>query len=172
MNVGELVKSLGLGLLGRAGWWVFTTVLGVALTLGWWTCTGSSGDDEILESIPAVFLEGGDRYEVDIELTQPGEMYVMVARDTATEYTTIEATEKFAPGEWTVAFEAPPDALPYLDLQIKQPTEGALVRWTVYRNDEKVWSESTNSLGENRPNGWYWGLELEPGQWAPASYWR
>ncbi len=172
MNFGDLLKNIGIRLLGRAGWWLITTVLGVALTLGWWTCTGTGDDDEFHDSIPAVFFEGGDKYEIDIELTQPGEMYVSAVRDTPKEYVHIEAVETFQPGEWTLAFEAAPDTLPYLDLQIKQPTEGALVRWTVYRNGEKVWSESTNSLGETLPNGWYWGLELYPEQWAPRSEWR
>lgn len=171
MNIVEMLQGLGPRLLGRAGTWVVTTVMGVALTLGYWTCTGDSGGMDTVDQVPAAFFDGGDTYAVDFYLNQPGWLYVSVQRDERShDDHYLEAIELFEPGEWTVEFGAPPDTILYFDLSVTDPQPGGEVRWTILRNDTRIWSES-RVMEPDYPENWGFGLVLEPEQWAEPPAW-
>ncbi len=171
MTVADWIQELGSRLAGRAGTWVVTTVLGVALTLGYWTCTGSSGGSDSLDQIPEAFFEGGDTYSVDLDVNQPAWLHVSVQReDRDTNEYYLEAREALDPGAWTVEFEAPPDTLIYFDLSFKDPQPGAETRWAIQRNGSRIWSES-NVMGPDYPEHWGFGLQLEPEQWTQPPSW-
>ena len=129
------------GMLKKLG----TTLLGMALMLGWWTIRGpGASDTETSSSIPSVVWEGGaGTLAIHAETSAPAQMRVSFYENSdSDEARSLETWEDVAPGvhDWTIS--VPSDVGGYVEISATDPQPGATLAWTLEAGDRTVDEQS------------------------------
>ncbi|HEV8525036.1 MAG TPA: hypothetical protein VGQ71_11090 [Terriglobales bacterium] len=143
------------------------SLLGMAITLGWWSLRGNSGSaDHTLEKIPAAVWEGGgSRLTIEAEVSDPARINAAFhgPAPSGDERRYLEAWENISAGRhsWTIALPAGTGGV--LDLGIPEPKIGSRISWTVTLNGQTIVQES-DALEKPLEAGYAFGLQANLGQ--------
>lgn len=118
-----------MGLIKRA----FMMLLGVGVTLGYWSLRGPGADTtERLADVPAVVWEGGTAVNIAASCNQPGKLHLSFGRrplDAKEDHPSDQSLEVEVPlevGDHNYKVEVPAGVHGYVELGISQPTVGAI----------------------------------------------
>ena len=140
--------------LVRAG----LAVLGMVVTLSWWTITGTGSNDETVHGIPSKVWEGGAaKLEVEVETTSAARINIgFDERDG--DGKSMEAWTQISPGthRWTV--DVPSSVGGYIDLTAENPKSGDKLTWKILVDGTTV-DEQSETLEEALKPGWAFGLQ-------------
>ena len=145
------------------------SLVGMAITLGWWSLRGSSGSaDDTLEKIPAAVWEGGDNgLTIEVEVSGPARINAAFhgPAPSGDERRHLEAWENIPAGRhsWTIVLPAGTGGV--LDLGIPEPKIGSRMAWTVRLNGQTIVQES-DTLEKPLQPGYAFGLQADL---APAA---
>jgi hypothetical protein len=146
--VGNLVKR---GLLA---------IVGLALTLAWWSIRGGGSGGASQEGIPArVWNGGGGSLTVEVETTCPAKMSIGFNERKNEGAKSLETWERVEAGSrsWTV--DVPPAAGGYIELGAIEPKVGDRLKWKVSVNG-RVIDEQTETLEEALKPGYAFFIQL------------
>jgi hypothetical protein len=143
-------------------------VLGVAVTLAWWTLRGGGTGSESQHGIPAQVWNGaGGSLAVQVETTCPARMSVgFEARDESGR--SLETWEDVAAGEHSWTIDVPPNAGGYIELNAQGPKVGDTLKWTISVNG-RVIDEQSESLAEELRQGYAFFLQLHLHDYGQAT---
>src|SRR3954463_12175677 len=153
-------------LAARAG----LAILGVVITLAWWTLKKESGPpQETASTIPQkIWNGGGHQLTVEADLSDPGRLDLEVhgARDEKTaEQPLFHAYESVPAGHHTWTVDVGKATGGTLDLGIDKPAVGAKMSWTVMLDGKEVVKDSDTLEKELQPGyafGLQTNLDIEP----------
>lgn len=135
-------------------------VLGVVMTLAWWSFRGGSGiATTALDRIPdRVFAADAGTLDIEVETSGPARMHAAFEKQEP--HTMLEATEMIGAGSrsWTIA--VPAGTYASFNLTAEKPQVGAKLRW-VLRLNGKVIAEESQTLDAPLKDGWAFGLGRE-----------
>lgn len=142
-------------LLVRAG----VAVVGVVVTIGWWTITGSgTNDTDAVKGIPAKVWEGGAaKLEVEVETTSEARFSIGF-NEASEDGRSLEAWTTVPAGthHWTI--DVPSGAGGYIDLTAEDPEVGDKLSWKILVDGTTV-NEDSQTLEEALKEGWAFGLQ-------------
>lgn len=128
-----------------------TAVLGLTLTLGYWSFTGGGRDVEVGERIPKKVWEGGGgTLTVQVESSSPGTM--RISFNDRKDERSLETYEKVSAGSYRWSVDVPRGAGGYVEFGADKPQVGDTLSWTIMVNGSEVDSQSSEleaELGHN-----------------------
>lgn len=129
-------------------------VLGLALTLGWWTIHPGASHTQSSNHIPSKVWEGGHTLQVEVESTCAATMRIDFTQHDkpAGEQPSLESWEKIAPGgrSWSIA--VPPHVGGYVEIEADSPKVGDRLSMRI-RVDGKLIDEKMDKLDSPLPSG-------------------
>jgi hypothetical protein len=115
-------------------------VLGMVITLAWWTYRHEDSHTQSASHIPAKVWSGGNTLEVEVDSTTAATMRISFSQHDkpAGEQQTMEAYEKIPAGlhSWTV--DVPAQVGGYIELQADAPTSGDKLTMKIKSNGHLV----------------------------------
>ena len=116
-------------------------VLSVVGALVWMSFTGSDGDYEELDRIPAVAFGGGaGELTVDVKVSEPAHMHASFSQydesDDSEEAQFVQ--EDLAASHHLRSVDVGPDTYVYFEIGIDDPAVGASIEWTIYLDGDEV----------------------------------
>lgn len=124
-------------------------VLGVIVTLAWWTLTGSHGSDHSVKGIPSKVWEGdGGTLAVALDTTSAARFSISFGdnKDKRLEvWTPVQAGEH----TWTISI--PRGAGGYIELDAVDPKPGDKLHWEITLNGKTVDEQSETLNGPLQP---------------------
>jgi hypothetical protein len=146
-------------------------ILGLALTLTWWSIRGGNGKSDSVSRIPAKVWEGGaGSMTIDVETSGPARMSVTFSEEDGEggEVRSLEAWEKIEAGSHSWTIDLPPSSGGYIDLTAEGPAVGARLSWVIRVNDQ-VMAEETQTLDQPLEPNYAFGLQLYMDDYSSAS---
>jgi len=142
-------------LLVRAG----VAVLGVVVTLAWWSLRGDDGKNTSADSIPAkVWNGGGGTVTIEIETTTAARMSVTFTEEKE-DGRSLSTWEIVQPGSRSWTIDVPASVGGYIDLVAENPQVGDKLSWKVKVNGQVV-NEQSESLEEALKPGYAFGIQV------------
>jgi hypothetical protein len=130
-------------------------ILGVVVTLAYWSFTGDGGGTE-LRGIPSKVWEGGGgTITVEIEATTPARFAIGFSMEGKDE--SLNAWTPVTAGTHRWAIEVPAGAGGYIDLNAEAPKVGDKLSWKILLNGETV-EEQSETLDAPLAAGYAFGL--------------
>jgi hypothetical protein len=140
---------------------VLLAVVGVAITLGWWTLRGGGSGSVAQQGIPAkVWSGGGGTLSVQVETSCPAKMSIgFEERGKDAGAKSLETWEQVGAGthSWTV--DVPPAAGGYIELNAVEPKVGDHLKWSVSVNGQVI-DEQSETLHEALKQGYAFFLQI------------
>jgi hypothetical protein len=128
-------------------------VLGVAVTLTWWTLRGGGGGSQAQQGIPArVWEGGGGTLTIQVETTCPAKMSIGFDARDAEQRKSLEVWEKVPAGERSWTIDVPPRAGGYIELNAESPKVGDRLKWTIAVNGQVIDEQSETLEQALQPN--------------------
>lgn len=146
-------------------------ILGLALTLAWWSIRGGKSDSESVSGIPKKVWDGGaGTMTIDVETSGPARMNVTFSEEDGEgdEARSLEAWEKVKAGSHSWTIELPSNAGGYVDLTAEEPEVGARLSWVIRVNDQ-VMTEESQTLDQPLKPKYAFGLQLYMDDYSSAS---
>lgn len=128
-----MLKKLGVRML--------VALLGMAVTLAWWTYRGHDTNTESRGQIPTSVWGGGPaKITVEVETTTPSTMRIdFNERDKEPgQQKMLQTSEKIGVGTKTWTVEVPSKVGGYIELEADHPKVGDKLKWRVTINGEQV----------------------------------
>jgi len=128
-------------------------VLGVAVTLAWWTLRGGGTGSQAQQGIPSrVWSGGGGSLAIQVETTCPAKMSIGFDARDEEKRKSLEVWEPIAAGARSWTIDVPPRAGGYIELNADNPKVGDRLKWTISLNGQVI-DEQSETLDEAlRPN--------------------
>ena len=144
-------------LLKRAG----IAVLGVVVTLAWWSIRGSGSSTEGMSSIPDVVWGGGaGKVTVEVETSEPARFHIMLSQNSENGKS-LEAAVSVPAGKHSWTIDVPAGVSGSISLSAEnKPAVGAKMNWKISVNG-RVIDTQENVLEEPLREGWGFGLVAE-----------
>jgi len=139
-------------------------ILGVVVTLTWWTLTDKNRKQNGTSSsskMPAKILGGGgQKVIIDVETNAPARLAFMgdLPRKANGDQVTEEDTEQFTPGHRTWAVELGPKTAGTFFLESINPQVGAQLGWKITVDGKQIADES-QTLDKPLQAGYAFGLQ-------------
>ena len=136
-------------------------VLGVVVTLAWWSWRGSSDKTETADRIPAKVWEGGGgTLSVEVESTCKGKMSISFTERGGEDAKArrLEVWEEVAAGRHTWTIDIPPNAGGYIEFGAIQPKVGDRLTWTLRLNGNSI-DEQDDTLKEELKSNYAFFLQ-------------
>lgn len=142
-------------LLIRAG----ISVLGVAITLTWWTIRKGDSHTQSVKHIPAKVWAGGHTLEVEVETSCAATVSVTFSEHDKPvgEQNTLETNEKVDAGEHSWSVDVPEHVGGYVEVQATAPNVGDSLKLKVKVDGRFVYEESSK-LERPLEGGYVFGL--------------
>jgi len=132
---------------------ILASLLGVAVTLAWWTIRGSHAPaEQIVNTIPTkVWDGGGGTIAIDVDANVDATLSIGFSerRDGGQRMTTLE---KVGPGPHSWTIEVPRNAGGYIEFEADAPQPGAKMSWTLRHDGRRIASAAETldqPLGKN-----------------------
>jgi hypothetical protein len=130
-------------------------ILGVVVTLAYWSFTGGGSDAEV-RGIPSKVWEGGSgTLTVEVEASTPARFAIGFSKDGKEE--SLNAWTPVSAGSHAWAIEVPAGAGGYIDLNAENPKVGDKLSWKILLNGETV-EEQSETLDAPLEQGYAFGL--------------
>jgi hypothetical protein len=117
-------------------------VIGVALTLAWWSFRGEHKSVPTSDRIPpVVFGGGGGPVTVSFDVSGPAVLRASFGHGKngkGGHDQRLDAYPKFPAGHHEVTFEAAPETWSSLELELERPSPGATLSWSVTAGGREV----------------------------------
>ena len=146
-------------------------ILGLAMTLAWWSIRGGNGKSDSVSKIPDKVWEGGaGTMTIDMETSCPTRLSVTFSEGDGEggEIRSLEAWEKVKSGSHSWTIELPPNTGGYVDATAEEPEVGARLSWVI-RVNGVVMTEETQTLDEPLKPNYAFGLQLYMDDYSSAS---
>ena len=160
----DFLKQLVQQIVRRAAF----AVIGIAVTLAYWTFTGRGGADAV-QGIPATVWEGdGGILSVEVETTTPSQFRISFSDE---KDRSLEAWTPVEAGAHSWALNIPRGAGGYIELGAEDPKVGDKLSWKITLNGETV-EEQSDALETPLEPGYAFFLQsyyddystIEPGE--------
>jgi len=137
-------------ILLRAG----LSVLGVAVTLLWWTYRGTGSHVESMNHLPAKVAEGGNHLEILTDASTPSTVRVTFEdpRKPVGQQILIETWEKIPAGTRSWTIDVPDGIGGYIELNADHPNPGDALAATVKMNGREVARQAEKLESPLEPN--------------------
>jgi len=135
---------------------IAVAILGVAVTLAWWSFTGDGGSSNEVKGIPATVWDGGGgMLAVEVETTSQAR-FSMSFSDNYDR--SMNAWTMVEPGShnWTV--NIPPGAGGYIELGAQEPKVGDKLEWKITLDGKPV-EDQSETLTEPLKSGYAFFLQ-------------
>jgi hypothetical protein len=130
------------------------TVLGTAITLAWWTYTGSHAKVESKNRIPAKVWDGGaGLLTVETESTSAAQMRISFGEADRLDGKRLDTYEEIPAGAHSWTIDVPPRVGGYVELGAVKPNVGDRLAWKI-RVNERVVDEQSDTLKEPLQKGY------------------
>jgi hypothetical protein len=141
------MKSLAI----RAG----LAVLGMAITLTWWTIHRGDSHSQSSSRIPDKVWSGGHTLEIEVESTSTATMRVSFSQHDkpAGEQQTLETYERIAAGTRSWTIDVPAHVGGYIEIEAEKPNPGDRLAMKVKSNGKLV-DEQTEKLDQPLQSGY------------------
>lgn len=153
----EFLKRLGIRAVRR----VVVTVVGLAITLAWWSLRPGDSKNANQDSLPTTVWGGGS--ELTIEAQSNCDAYVYVSFEGHDEAFAdrglLEARENMAAGTHTWTIDVPTQVGGLVELGVRQPKQGDQLSWRLFVDGQLV-DEQSQSLDEPLEEGWGFALQM------------
>lgn len=135
-------------------------VLGVALTLAWWTIHPGNSRTQSSDHIPSQVWNGGHHLEVDVESDGAATMRISFTRHDkpAGEQPSLETWEKIPAGSRSWSIDVPPQVGGYIEIEANAPNVGDHLSMRV-RVNGKLIDEQMEKLDSPLPSGTVFALQ-------------
>ena len=145
-------------------------ILGIAVTLIWWSIRGSNDHSQSVDRIPEKVWEGGAAtMTINVESSCPARLSITFSEEKDDgDGRHLEAWEKMKAGSHSWAINLPAHAGGYIDLTADSPEVGARMTWAIKIND-RVIAEETQTLDEPLKAGYAFGLQTYMDDYPSAS---
>jgi hypothetical protein len=128
-------------------------VLGVAITLTWWTLRGGGGGSQTRQGIPArVWEGGGGTLTIQVEASCPAKMSVGFDARDEEKRKSLEVWETIPAGARSWTIDVPPRAGGYIELNAENPKVGDQLKWTISVNGQVIDEQHETLQEELKPN--------------------
>jgi hypothetical protein len=153
-------------LLIRAG----IAVLGVVITLTWWTIRKGDSHTQSANHIPAKVWAGGHTLEVEIESSCTAKMSVTFSDHTKPigEQTTLETYESVAAGSHSWSIDVPAGVGGYVELEAEAPKVGDTLKMKI-KVDGKFVDEDGQKLESPLAAGYVFAVQQHYDDYSKAA---
>jgi hypothetical protein len=136
-------------------------VLGMAITLTWWTIHPGSSHTQSSSHIPDKVWKGGHSLEIEVESSTAATMRVSFSQydKPAGEQQTLETYEKIAAGTRSWTIEVPAHVGGYIEIQAETPSPGDKLSMKVKSNGKLV-DNQTEKLEQALQAGYAFFLQV------------
>jgi hypothetical protein len=144
-------------------------VLGVAITLTWWTIHPGASHTQSSSQIPEKVWSGGHTLEIEIESSTAATMRVSFSQHDkpAGEQQTLETYEKIAAGTRAWTIEVPAHVGGYIEIQAEKPNPGDRLAMKVKSNGKLV-DTQTEKLEQPLQSGYAFFLQVHYDDYSNA----
>lgn len=130
---------------------VLMSILGVVVTIAWWSIRGGDPNVQSVDEIPAaVWGGGGGTLTIEVHTTCAAQMRVSFDSDQE-DVESLESREDMEAGTRTWTIDVPRGAGGYIELGAVDPKEGDTLSWQIRLNGQMVdeqFDELQEPLGE------------------------
>ena len=157
-------------LIKRAGTWLGSTVLGLALWIGYVSVCNVAEDvaRTVHSSMPAEVLGGGERVlQLTVEATENAEFYAEFSPNSESplDEESVEVRFDLEPGRYTYEVAVPDHTYVLTQVQIHEPSVGAYVYMGSRASGEWLYSDE-GTLDAPLPEGYAFFAQLEFDDWG------
>ena len=145
-------------------------VLGMVITLTWWTVRRDDSHTQSSSRVPEKVWSGGHTLEIEVESTSEATMRVSFSqRDKpAGEQQTLETYEKMAAGTRSWTIDVPAHVGGYIEIQAEKPNPGDRLAMKV-KSDGKFVNEQTEKLEQPLQAGYAFFLQVHYDDYSNAN---
>ena len=153
-------------LMIRAG----IAVLGMVLTLTWWTIRRDNTHTQSANHIPTKVWAGGHTLEVEVETSCDAKMSVSFAQHDKPneEQNRLETFEKISPGTHSWSIDVPEQVGGYVEMDAVAPHPGDTLTMKI-TVDGKVVDQQTEKLSSPLAAGYVFGVQRDYQDYSKAS---
>jgi len=144
-------------------------VLGMAITLTWWTIHRGDSHTQSSSRIPDKVWSGGHTLEIEVESTSAATMHVSFSQHDkpAGEQQTLETYEKIAAGARSWTIDVPAHVGGYIEIEAQKPNPGDRLAMKVKSNGKLV-DEQTEKLDQPLQSGYAFFLQVHYDDYSNA----
>ena len=143
-------------------------VLGVAVTLTWWTLRGGGTGAQTQQGIPGrVWDGGGGTLTIQVETTCPAKMSIGFDARDEEKRRSLEVWEAVPAGARSWTIDVPPRAGGYIELNAESPKVGDQLKWTLSLNGQVIDEQSETLQEALQPNHAFF-LQLHEDDYSQA----
>jgi hypothetical protein len=137
------------GLLKR----MIMAILGVAVTLAWWSIRGGDSNTETADRIPiSVWGGGGGTMEIEVTTSVAAHMSVTF-NENSDDGRSLDTREEIEPGTHSWTIDVPAGVGGYVELGAIDPEQGAQMSWQIRLNGQVI-DEQSDLLEEPLEEGY------------------